>query len=367
MEIKNSEKNIICALSRITLSEKDISVVSKELNHEIDWEYIFNVTYKNKIHLLVFSNLKRFKIDNKRYKKYADIVCQLSYINKIKLEKKYDELQLFLNTISDEVDIVPVKGAIMIKDIYRDFGVRSTNDFDFLIRRCDVSKIDKILSDLGYVQGDYNRFTGEIKEFSPEKKILYKTKMYNLLPYVKKFGDIALDCMVFDISHSLDFSLNEKPIDEMISNAENHNGMLYLKPEHFFVHMCCHHYREASHASWIMLGNDLNLIKFCDVREYVLNNMNEDSIRNAILFAQKYGLEKAIYFTIYFLKEIYCDGYEDGILNSLGIVDTEFLYQYGENEYDKIKTRKKDFWTSLFSENNIDEISEKPKYTDVIM
>lgn len=190
--------------------------------------------------------------------------------------------------------------------------------------------------------------------------------MYNLLPFVKKFEEDVLGRMVFDVSHALDFNLDSRPIDEMLSEAERTDLGLRLKKEHLFVHLCCHHYREASHASWIMLGKDLNLIKFCDVREFIISEMDEKEIHNAIEFAKKYGLEKAVYFTIYFVKEIYHDGYEDEILKRLSITDTRFLYQYGENEYDEVQTRKKDFWTSLFAENNIDELTEKPKYDSLI-
>lgn len=366
MKIKNTEKEIICTLSRLNLTEKDIDVINTLLCQDLDWEYIFNVTYKNKIHLLVFSHLRKFKIDNKQYKKYKNIVSQLAYVNKKKMEMKYKELDLFLNAASGVVDVVPVKGAIMIKQVYKDFKIRSTNDFDFLIRRKDISKVNNVLKSIGYVQGDYDDDSNEIMPFASEKKMLYKTKMYNLLPYVKVFEDIDMGCMFFDISHSLDFSLDGAPIDEMITMAERSDGFLTLRPEHFFVHMCCHHYREASHASWIMLGNDLNLIKFCDVREYVMNVMSSENIEKAIQFSKKHHLEKAVYFTVYFLKEIYNDGYEDEILKSLGIDDLAFLYQFGENEFDEIQTRKKDFWTSLFSENNIDEITIDPKYNRII-
>lgn len=94
--------------------------------------------------------------------------------------------------------------------------------------------------------------------------------------------------------------------------------------------------------------------------------MKHDDILEAINFAKKHNLQKAVYFTIYFVKEIYNTGFEDEILNSLDISDESFLYEYGENEYDEVKTRKKDFWTSLFDRNNKDEIQELPKYTAIL-
>lgn len=162
----------------------------------------------------------------------------------------------------------------MIKEIYRDYGIRGTNDFDFLINREDVQLLDLELKKLGFEQGKYSRKSNSVEKFSSEKKMLYKMKMYNLLPYVKVLDNPLLQTVIFDVSHSLDFSLNRLPIKEMIEQADFSDRIPCLSPEHFFVHMCCHHYREASHASWIMIGNDLNLIKFCDVREFILKKMD---------------------------------------------------------------------------------------------
>ena len=190
--------------------------------------------------------------------------------------------------------------------------------------------------------------------------------MYNLLPYIKIKEDIPVKIVIFDFSFALDFTLNTKPVEEMLDKAFQTDNGLELLPEHFFVHMCCHHYREASNVAWILIGKDLNLIKFCDVREFILQKMNSDIIAKAVKFAKSHGLEKAVYFTIYFTREIYNDGYETEILESLGIKDEAFLYQFGEKDYDELQTRKKDFWTSLFSDNNRDEVNKSPKYENLI-
>lgn len=364
--VKEIEKNLICLLSRINLNKNEKKEISNLLEQEISWSYIFEVTLKNKCHLLVFENLKKFEIESDEYSKYSQIVKCMSFYNSFNLKLKYEELNLFLERLPEEVKVVPVKGAHLIKNMYKSSYIRATNDFDFLFKKKDLSIIKNTLNNLGYYQGEYNSKTDTIIPFNAKKRILYNTKMYNLLPYIKIVDDAALKTNLFDFSHSLDFDLRSDIVEEMIDAAVLIDGVWELKPAHFFIHMCCHHYREGSHASWILIGKDLNIIKFCDVREYVINCMKHDDILEAIDFSKKHNLQKAVYFTIYFVREIYNTGFENEILNSLDISDKSFLYEYGKNEYDEVKTRKKDFWSSLFDPNNKDEIQELPKFTSLL-
>ena len=94
--------------------------------------------------------------------------------------------------------------------------------------------------------------------------------------------------------------------------------------------------------------------------------MNQVQIQKAITFAHKYKLEKAIYFTVYYLGRIYNDGYENAILNELNIEDTSFLFSFGENEYDEIQYRNKEFWSSFFDADNMDEIHGQTKYDSIL-
>lgn len=364
--VKEHEKKLICLLSRQYLTEKEKEEIILLLKQDVSWKYMFEATLKNKCHLLVFNNLKNFTINSEDYSKYAQIVNCMSFYNSYNLKLKYEELNSFLMHLPKEIKVVPVKGAHLIKNMYNSFYIRATNDFDFLFKKKDLATIKTVLNDLGYAQGEYDPKTNTISPFAAKKRILYNTKMYNLLPYIRIVNNDALKINMFDFSHSLDFDLKNYIVEEMIDEAYFDNGIWKLKPAHFFIHMCCHHYREGSHASWILIGKDLNIIKFCDVREYITRCMNYDDIIEAIDFSKKYNLQKAVYFTMYFVKEIYNDGYENKILKSLDISDESFLYEYGDNEYDEVKTRKKDFWSSLFDSSNKDEIQELPKYSSII-
>lgn len=90
--VKENEKTLICLLSRVDLTDDNRNLVSEILKRDLDWQYIFNVTVKNKIHLLIFKHLQCFDIKDKQYTKFANIMNDLIYANSIKNELKYQEL-----------------------------------------------------------------------------------------------------------------------------------------------------------------------------------------------------------------------------------------------------------------------------------
>lgn len=360
------EQNIVLQSCYLT-KKNGVSEQFETVKDQVNWDLIVKLAAKNRVLGLLHNNLLKTEILNDMPIYYIqmleDFGDSTSFRNDIKLEE-LSKLRIAAKQIG--IPFAPVKGGYLIDNIYKNRRLRATNDIDALIKRKDIQRVHDMMSSNGYLQGEYDKANNAVLKSDRNKKMLYKTKMYNLLPYIKIDHNNPNNIVFFDLSFALDFSLNSVPIDEMLDMAISTEKGIELLPEHFLIHICCHHYREASNVAWIMLGKDFNLIKFCDVREFILQKMDSDSITKAIQFAKKHGLEKAIYFTIYFIREIYNDGYETEILESLGIEDEAFLYQFGEKDYGKLQTRKKDFWTSLFSDNNKDEIVQEPKYKSLI-
>ena len=359
------EKQIVIMGSRISnLDNKQLSVlVAKEIN----WEKVIEYAMRNKVLYLLFENLKHCNLEQYIPKHLKKLVQAAKKGNVVSNNVKLLEVEHVSKVMESRgIRIVPVKGAYLIDNIYGDRSIRTSNDVDALISRKDISQIDKIMKELGYTTDKYDEKTNQLIPRSASQKMLYKTKMYNLLPYRKSIEDTVEEIIIFDYSHSLDFGLDTKPVEEMIANSFYMGNSWCLLAEHFFVHMCCHHYREASHTEWIRLGKDLNLIKFCDVREFALQKMNQESMEKAINFAKKYNLNKALYFTLYFLREIYGDGYETELLEKLEVEDPSFVFEFGENEYEHIQIRKKSFWNSFFDENNMEELNGNTKYDSLL-
>ena len=363
----DNEMKLVLLGSRLTRTELIAIEMERLLHEKLDWDKVIRYSFKNKVQYLLLHNIVNLGWGAFIPQCYFTLIDDNCSCNYIRNERKLSELQKIRTELKRRnILATPVKGGYLIDNVYKSRKIRATNDIDLLFRRNDIKALDELMKDFRYEQGDYNKTANNINLPSRKKKMLYKTSMYNLLPYISLNYDIPSKTVVFDFSFALDFSLDTKPVEEMLNMAAQTDNGLDLLPEHFLVHMCCHHYREASNVAWILIGKDLNLIKFCDVREFILQKMTAASMMKAILFAQKHNLEKAVYFTLYFVREIYDDGYETDILDLLNIEDETFLYQFGEKDYDERQIRKKDFWTSLFSDNNRDEICSPPKYESII-
>ncbi len=349
------------------MSNVDMDEIKGLINTSIDWFKVIECAHKNKVLFLLYNNLVNGGFKNQVPKAIISLVEDALACNIIRNNEKLAEMKKIQTDMYQAgILFVPVKGGYMIDNVYHNRGVRTTNDIDALIRRQDIGRVHEIMCSNGYICGEYCSETNSVIEPDKVKKVLYKTKMYNLLPYVKIYDGVPNRAVIFDLSFALDFSLDTDPVDEMLDCAALDEDSLELQPEHYFVHMCCHHYREASNVAWILIGKDLTLMKFCDVREFLIQKMTGSTIEKAIRFAKKHKLEKAIYFTVYFLREIFSDGYETGILEALDIEDETFLFQFGEKDYGKAVDRKKDFWQSLFDNNNLDEITVPPKFHELV-
>ena len=359
------EKSIVVEGSRLSSINKER--LSELVCENINWEKVFEYAMRNKVLYVLFRNLQDCELDKYIPESLKKLLEDSMRCNVIRNNAKFLELEIICKKLEENnIKIVPVKGAYMIDNIYQNRAIRTTNDIDALIRKSDIPKLDHIMQELGYSSDKYDAVTGEFVKRSSVERMLYKTKMYNLLPYVKVLQQPIDMKVMFDFSHSLDFGLSSEPVQEMIESSHLENYIRMMLPEHYFIHMCCHHYREASHVEWMKIGKDLNLIKFCDVREFILHKMNDERLKNAIEFAKKYNLENAVYFVLYYLDIIYGDGYEKEWMAKLEINNDSFVHMFGDDSKEKKYVRRKEFWDSFFDSDNSDEIVNKPKYDEVM-
>lgn len=367
-DILTPEQRAIILLSRLTFSENNETDLKSLLNKPIDWYEILRISINNKVLPLIWYNLQK-RNNEGNIPSNIEKIMYFYYLgtrerNNILL-KELDTIIQYMN--SKNIPCIPLKGAYLIPNIYRDFGIRTMNDIDFMINHSNVSIVRAAMNELGYIEGEYEKDSNKIIAIKREKKIFWNMKMNNLFPFKKISDSDYVKISEFDFCFSLDFDLNYEIVDNMISRVkpQRANSSKYLCDSDFFIHLCCHLYKEATNAMWVMIEKDLNLIKFCDIREFVLHNMNSESIDEAIEIAKKYRLEKAVYYTLFYLNQIYSDGYELEAMKNLNISDDSFIYTYGAKDFGENVTWKKSFWQRIFSNNNRDELTDKPKYLGI--
>lgn len=352
--IYSNEKRLVLLLCRLTFSEEEKNEIKELVSQKINWMKIFEYSISNKIATLVWNNLKNLDIQYhipkylKNILKFTEVGIQKQ--NELYLQQVEEITSEFKNK---NCVCIPVKGSFFIPNMYKDYQIRYMGDLDFLIRRKDIQTVYEVMAEKGYVQGQYIASQNMIIPMNRKEDITWKLKMSHLYPFVKKMESEYLGAVKCDFRFALDDRLNPEPINEMIQSCAGDFLSAYR-----FIHLCTHLYEEAKKEIYILLGKDINLIKFCDIREYVLNFMNDSDFETVIDFSERHSLNKAVYYTLWHLNQIYHDGYEKKIMDRIMIEDTNFLYTFGKTEKTQTQVWQKDFWERLFSGYNLDEIKE---------
>ena len=358
-----NEQNLLILLSRITFTEKNKEHLSILLKKEINWYTVQKYAIKHKVLPLVFNNVTSMGCDKIMGPKCRQVAYFHYLGTKIRNETYMSEMENIKKAFkTNNIPFIPLKGGYLLPYMYKNLGIRIMNDVDCLISKKNVNVVRQIMNSIGYIEGEYDFSNNIINPASKVRKLLWKMKMNNLFPLLKIHTNDFVRCTRYDFSFSLDLSLNENPVEAMLLRAEEYNNGYKLSNSDFLIHLCCHLYKEATEAIWVFENDDLNLIKFCDAREFILKEIDQKTFEKVVEFVkQDINLEKALYYTLFYLREIYNDGYESDYLNCLNLAET-FLEEFGKNDFGESVKWKKPFWQRFFSDYNRDELSEKPEF-----
>lgn len=348
-----TERKLILLLARLTFKEEvKIQIKKIIINHQLDWDYVLSVATTNKVCTLIFKNLfdliPDINIPGDIKTDYRCLKLKLGVHNKY-IFGQYDLVAETLKNCG--ISLFPLKGSWLLPHLYKDLGLRSVNGIDCLFDKKDEGNLIDAMGSIGYFQDQFNSFEKTITKFSRAKHIAWKSKMNSFPLFQKITGIPSCPVVTFDFSFALDLSLDQTPIKAMIE--ESVDG--FLRKPHFFIHLCCHLYKEATNAIWIMETTGLNIIKFCDIREYLLI-MDSQEINEAIEFSKKYGIEKSVYFSCFYLGILYNEDYSF-VLNRYQFENVNFLYQFGESNFSETSTWKKLWIDFCYSNKGVDNVN----------
>ena len=352
----SNERKMIILTTRLSMDSNVVEEIKElAMQKDFNWFEFFKLAIYHKSAVLCWKNINQY-IKHSVIPAYLNDMLRYSYICTCEKNKLYqDEIDKVVNYLTkNSIICIPVKGAYLIPKLYEDLGIRYRSDADFLVRYSDVDKLKDALNCYGYVQGEVDSSTHMIRPITRSEQIIWKM-MSNIYPFVKISKSDVFTNYQLDFRYALDDTLSKEPINEIIDRYIN-NG--YVDPSHYLIHLCSHFYGEAKYSSTLFDATDMNLIKLCDIREFVLKFTSSSDINKTIDFAKKYGLEKQLYFTMFFLNAIYDDGYEQETMEKLNIFDDSFLNTHGRTTLQNEVSFKKDFWDRIFSCNNKDEIME---------
>lgn len=314
-------------------------VLSIVLNKLFNWDKMLSIVIKQKIFGLIYRNLLKLKISDHIPFQLFNALKYMYIGNSQRNKKILAEVPNILSLLeSHGIDARPLKGALLIPLLYTDPGCRVLNDIDIFIKKSDKEKVIEVMENNGFCYGEYSRDFCSIRPYTNEDKILWKLKMFNLMPFCKLVESKYIQAIQIDFTFGLSYEIKSDISSQLMSESSHLAGYNTLNKLDFFIHLCCHLYKEASNEAWIKKGHGINLIKFCDVREYLLTVLSEMDIKALLNRIILLKVENPVYYTLYFLNLLYADQRTSELLNAMPEIDTQFMdkvYRQGSSVIDQ--------------------------------
>lgn len=312
-----------------------------------DESYFVGEAITNRVAGIVFLNLQK-SIYNLSIESKNALHC--IYLNNIQQLNIFKYNLKYISRLLKGVDFkyALLKGAFLSTKLYKD-GERTSNDLDILVERKNVTQLQKKLINDGFVQGRYS-YNKKCIVPATRREIIHSSMNYGeTVPFIKiNDGNIV----TVDINFSTDYKTSEGGIiscflNNAIEIMQNDYSFYTLNNVDFFIHLCCHLYKEATVYNYLQVKKDLMLYKFSDINIFLGNFLSEIFIENLISQVNKYSLHKELYYTLQNTSIIYprlnsMSGFEY-LKNNLVPNDLSFMKQIIYPEQKKIMSFDMDF------------------------
>lgn len=293
-------------MNKLLFTLSDVFCDSIEGNYEnINQAELLGYICTNRITGIAFKNMYKCSV---RWQKECKDVLETMYKKNVQKSKLFKRFVCELASILKKAEFkyVLLKGAYLSTLLYEE-GMRTSNDIDILIQEKDIEKCQHLLESNGFTQG-YIEEGKKIRPASRREIIMSRMNYGETVPFVKIIDDELLE---IDINFSLDFK-PEQGVSRVKQLLEKREQVIFedstyytLNQYDFFIHLCCHLYKEATTINWVRMGRDLQLYKFSDINLFfrkVLASLDIDTLVKRI---KEYQTEEECYYTIVNASQIY--------------------------------------------------------------
>jgi len=366
IEFKRAEHELLVLCSKLSLTEQEENRVKSLIGSNIDFDYLFILAKKHKILQLISRHLIQLDVDSKISSPNKFFMNAFYLGVKRKNERLFKELRDVISKFDEfGLHTIPLKGSQLASTVYQDLGLRSLNDFDFLIPLKERQAVSDCLKSIGYHIGMYNWSKRNVDSISREEELMWKMHVGNLYPHTKVIDDPFSHYISIDFSYNVDLQKSFSA-SKLLLDASSEGELLGVRTHlldntDFLIHLCIHLYKEATNVQWVLYHADLNLIKFCDVREYVLAIQKDLNPAHLCERTKQLGAKEAVFYTFYYLDYLYGEQFTQRFIQDIEISDRDYLGKYGSLDYDTAQIWRKSFYDRFFALNNMDELQETSK------
>ncbi|MGG3564188.1 nucleotidyltransferase family protein [Neobacillus rhizosphaerae] len=148
------ELKLVLFLINMELTEENISK-NKELFSSVNWETFLELVKHHRVYPLLYIKVKQ--INNGWIPDFIFNFLQEEYKkNTIRMLHICGEIENLAGILSKEkIRTLYLKGPLLAHDLYGDISQRTSCDIDILIEKDNLSRMDRILQENGYIKDDY--------------------------------------------------------------------------------------------------------------------------------------------------------------------------------------------------------------------
>jgi hypothetical protein len=277
------------------------------LKEKLDWIFILDRAKKHKVLPLLYFNLNKINFTSIPHEIDRDI-RNFSQTNIKKNFLLTSELLQVLNFLEkNQVKAIPIKGPILSRLAYSNFGIRTVLDLDIFVKKQDFARTEQLLIKYGYKPSPLNNSQKfqQAQYYKPNTLISIDLH-YEFAP---KNHFISVDSAFF-WQHLETFTI------------ANQNIQIF-SPEYTLIYLCL----EGAKEFWRTLN------RICDVSELILNQKLDWKL--LLKSANELHKKEAVFLGLYLVHTLFGTPIPDDVWTEV-------------NSYLKIKLSQKEICRFLF-------------------
>jgi len=246
-----------------------------------------------------------------------------------------------------------IKGIVLSNQIYGNTWSRSCTDFDILISRCDIPKIEQLLCEQGFDSHSKKRST----------KITLLSASHQVAPWVKEippWGVVVID-LNFDIFWG-EYEGKRIDIEEFLSDTIEMEiygvKVKTLPPIKAMIQLILHHYKDMNSIFLLATRKSIKYDMFKDVYYLLKNNLDAIPLDKLYAMSAEYEIIPYVFYVLYYTGQVFDDEILKQYIEAFRTPEGEALLNcYGLCAKER-KEWKCDFKTRLEADNLYDLIKD---------
>lgn len=339
----------------------NFDLLNEFMNERLDYPYILGQLLYNRVGAIAYTVLKNSQFLSKTNREFRNSLKAVYEYNLNKTDSFMSTLDSLRSICSSfRFPYAFLKGAYLAQ-IY-DKGLRTSNDIDILVNAHDITELSNLLKEAGFKQGSIRN-----EVFIPaSRKEIISSRMNRgeTMPFVKKLDLPAMSFLEVDVNFSLGFrpGADEKTVTDMLERTQPLilNSISTLDRADFLVHLCAHLFKEATVMSWVEMGRDVSLYKYCDIYLFIHEFFDSAFASSLIQRINDMHLNNECYFALYYSKELFDIKNDelDKVMSAIKPTDVSFMTQIVEPQTGKVYSYNMNYKEWVFCKNRRGELYE---------